>query len=239
MSNLVKRTLSALILAPLVIGITYIGGMYFFVLVAILFFAMLYEWIMLTAKFKQAFLWWVFGFFYIGGACFVMLFLERLRIDFMGFENIPLHLYTLTFLVWVNDIFSYIFGKSVGGPKLIPSISPGKTWSGTLGGITACVGVFFIMNYIHGFNVKTQTDQIFYAALALHIIVPIIALTGDLFESWVKRKAGVKDSGSLIPGHGGVLDRMDGIIMVMNVVGIILLALIIYQTGILSAGGVK
>ncbi len=231
MSNLVKRTLAALILAPLVVYLIYTGGLYFFALVAVMFLVAMYEWVGITSKLHQPFLWYIFGFFYIGLACMTMLFLERLRYNFLGFTSIPALLFVLTFLVWVNDIFSYLFGKILQGPKLWPSVSPGKTWTGAIGGVIACVVVFFILNYVYDFGPGTIPDQVFTTVLLMHILVPIIALLGDLFESWLKRRAGVKDSGNIIPGHGGLLDRVDGLLLVMNVTGLIFLILMAFQSG--------
>ncbi len=238
MSNLVKRTLSALILGPLFVFLVYLGGIPYFILILMMFLIMFYEWAMITRKAEQRLLWYIFGFFYIGFACFVMLFLERMRYDFLGITAIPVVLFTLIFLVWLNDIFSYIFGKGIGGPKLAPKISPNKTWAGAIGGITACVGFFFIMNYVTGFGVNKITDKVFYVALLLHVLVPIVSLVGDLFESLVKRKFGVKDSGNIIPGHGGLLDRMDAMIMVMNVTGIIFFILFAVEASKQAAQGV-
>lgn len=229
MSNPLKRIISGVILAPLVVYILLNGGISFFVMIMLLFLLMFYEWVILTAKFKQPLLWWIFGFFYLGFSCFVMLFLERFRYNFLGFDNIPVHLFIIVFLVWINDIFSYIFGKAIGGPKLVPKISPGKTWAGTIGGISACVFVFFVMYYLTSSASEQIPSDIYSIALSLHILIPIIALCGDLFESWIKRKAGVKDSGNLIPGHGGVLDRMDGLVMVMNIAGISFLAILFFR----------
>lgn len=238
MPNLLKRTLSAAILMPLVIYLTYKGGLVFFSLIVLMFITMFYEWVMLTRKFQQKLLWWIFGFFYLGFACFVMLFLERMRFDFLGFKAVPIMLFVLASLVWVNDIFSYVFGKAIGGPKLLPKVSPNKTWAGTLGGVIACVTLFFIMNYVTNFGANRVKDSTFFAALAVHIMVPIIALSGDLFESWIKRKAGVKDSGNIIPGHGGLLDRVDGLILVMNVAGAFIYVMFAMKAAELAAHGV-
>ncbi len=220
MPNLVKRTLTALILGPLFVMLAYFGGLPFFFLIVIMFVIMFYEWVMITRSSEQKLLWGIFGFFYIGFACFVMLFLERMRYDFLGIEAVPVLLFALVFLVWISDIFSYVFGRAIGGPKLAPKISPNKTWAGAFGGIIACLAFFFIMNYVTNFGANRITDQVFITAMLVHVAVPIFALVGDLFESLVKRKFGVKDSGNIIPGHGGLLDRMDAMIMVMNVTGI-------------------
>jgi phosphatidate cytidylyltransferase len=233
MSNLVKRTLSALFLGPLFILAVYYGNYGVFVVsdkvvtISILltfsmFFIMFYEWVMLTGRLKQKLLWFIFGFFYLGIGCsvFFILNLSPFRGDFLGFSNVPVTLFVLILLIWINDIFSYIFGRSIGGPKLAPKISPNKTWAGAIGGVVGCVMLFFIMNYFVKFRASEVSDTVFLIALAVHILVPLTALVGDLFESYLKRKAGVKDSGSIIPGHGGLLDRMDGFILVMNIAGL-------------------
>ena len=107
----------------------------------------------------------------------------------------------LFLIVWATDTGALVFGKLIGGKKLWPSVSPGKTWAGTIGGSVTAVAVFSLYIAFFSFNVV--------AALSFALGLSIIAHLGDLFESWVKRKFGTKDSGGLIPGHGGVLDRMD------------------------------
>ena len=107
--------------------------------------------------------------------------------------------------VWATDILAYFVGRAVGGPKLAPSISPGKTWSGALGG---AVG-----GMVAGIVLAALAGSANLAALALvAVLLSIVSQVGDLFESSVKRRNGVKDSGSLIPGHGGVMDRVDGLV---------------------------
>ncbi len=109
-------------------------------------------------------------------------------------------------LVWATDIGAYFAGRSIGGPKLAPTISPNKTWAGLIGGIVLATVVALLM---HAF---------YLLPLRLVIASPLFAVLaqgGDLYESWLKRRAGVKDSGSVIPGHGGVLDRLDGVVPVM------------------------
>jgi len=108
-------------------------------------------------------------------------------------------------LVWINDSFAYLVGKNLGKQKLFPSISPKKTVEGFLGGLFfACVSSYFISIYTSTLN--------FTAWLILAIIVSVFGTFGDLIESKFKRQAKVKDSGILMPGHGGLLDRLDSII---------------------------
>lgn len=108
-------------------------------------------------------------------------------------------------LVWVNDSFAYLVGKNFGKQKLFPSISPKKTVEGFLGGLFfACVASYFIAKYTH---TLTTNDW-----LLLAIIISVFGTIGDLIESKYKRQANVKDSGVIMPGHGGLLDRLDSII---------------------------
>jgi phosphatidate cytidylyltransferase len=108
-------------------------------------------------------------------------------------------------VVWGTDILAYFFGRAIGGPKLAPRISPGKTWSGAIGGALSGValGSVLVLSFFSQMSVRVAV-----LALALSVSSQI----GDLFESFIKRRFGVKDSGHLIPGHGGVMDRVDGLV---------------------------
>lgn len=108
-------------------------------------------------------------------------------------------------IVWCTDIFAYFVGRAVGGPKLAPSISPGKTWSGAVGGTIAAVVAGILVAHFAGMAWGL-------AMLALLVVgLSVISQIGDLFESRLKRLCSVKDSSQLIPGHGGVMDRVDGL----------------------------
>jgi phosphatidate cytidylyltransferase len=108
-------------------------------------------------------------------------------------------------VVWATDICAYFVGRAVGGPKLAPSISPGKTQSGALGGTVGGV--------VAGLLLATGAGAGNLATLGLvALVLSVISQAGDLFESWVKRQHGAKDSSTLIPGHGGVMDRVDGLV---------------------------
>lgn len=222
MSNLVKRSLSAIILAPIFLYVIYKGGMVFFSVTLLMFGLMFYEWLSLTSKAKHRIYWAVFGLLYLGIAFLAFIFLERMRpiADVMGLQSPPIPLFVILALVWVTDIFAYFFGRVIGGPKLAPKISPNKTWAGAIGGVIGGVMLFFVMNYHAVSSLENIKDSIFYFVFAFHIIVPIISQLGDLFESYMKRRFGVKDSGNIIPGHGGLLDRFDGLLLVLNVVAI-------------------
>jgi phosphatidate cytidylyltransferase len=108
-------------------------------------------------------------------------------------------------VVWGTDIGAYIVGRIVGGPKLAPDISPNKTWAGLIGGMVLAAIVGFAVAL--GFGAKKAG-----IGIPLAFFLAATAQAGDLFKSYFKRRAGVKESGGLIPGHGGVLDRIDGLV---------------------------
>jgi phosphatidate cytidylyltransferase len=116
--------------------------------------------------------------------------------------------------VWATDIGAYFVGRSAGGAKLAPSISPGKTWSGLLGGMAWAAVASAALGYAFGLG-ETFPLAAIGAGLA------VVDQVGDLVESAAKRRAGVKDSGTLIPGHGGLLDRIDGLVAVIVVVALV------------------
>lgn len=107
--------------------------------------------------------------------------------------------------VFAADTFAYFVGRAVGGPKLAPKISPNKTWSGFVGGIAGSALIAYVVMSVIGYRPDLGLET---AA----IVVSCVSQLGDLFESWIKRRFGKKDSGSMIPGHGGLLDRIDGLI---------------------------
>ena len=106
-------------------------------------------------------------------------------------------------IVWMTDILAYFVGRAVGGPRLWPSVSPNKTWSGAVGGLIGGVAGGLVVAYASGLGRLASLGVI---ALALSLL----AQAGDLFESAVKRRFGAKDAGRIIPGHGGLMDRLDG-----------------------------
>jgi phosphatidate cytidylyltransferase len=113
----------------------------------------------------------------------------------------------IIFLIWSNDTLAYLGGSLFGKNKMYERISPGKTWEGTLIGVIGAIGVGFLLNLDH-----TYASPLIWPVIAL--LVGIFGTIGDLVESMLKRLAGVKDSGSLMPGHGGALDRFDSLIFV-------------------------
>lgn len=111
-------------------------------------------------------------------------------------------------IVWATDIGAYFSGRTIGGPKIAPSISPSKTWAGLVGGMIAAAGIGVLNDDLFALDF-----QIWQAA-ALGALLAVVAQVGDFYESNLKRKAGMKDSGHLLPGHGGVMDRLDGLVPV-------------------------
>ena len=106
-------------------------------------------------------------------------------------------------IVWTTDIVGYFAGRAFGGPKLLPSVSPKKTWSGAIAGAAgAVIAALLVVGLVGSFNSL--------AIIIIALVLSVLAQFGDLFESWVKRQFGAKDSSHLIPGHGGVMDRLDG-----------------------------
>jgi phosphatidate cytidylyltransferase len=108
-------------------------------------------------------------------------------------------------VVWGTDTAAYFIGRAIGGARLVPSVSPNKTWSGALAGVAAAVLAGVIVAHAGGVMGLP-------AIAALAALLSIVAQGGDLFESYLKRKFGAKDSGRLIPGHGGLMDRLDGFV---------------------------
>jgi phosphatidate cytidylyltransferase len=148
------------------------------------------------------------GLFYIGAPAFALMALEWARYDLVLWAML---------VTWSTDIFAYFAGRSIGGPKLAPKISPNKTWAGLIGGMAGAAVIGALTAYAF------ELDNLFLLAGAP---MGLLAQLGDLYESKVKRRLGVKDSGSLLPGHGGVLDRVDGLLPVaLATLGLLLLVL--------------
>jgi phosphatidate cytidylyltransferase len=132
--------------------------------------------------------------------------------------------------VVATDIGAYFAGRTFGGPKIAPRISPSKTWVGLIGGMIAAG--LILAGWQFYFNSLMESHRAYGASAAgpspwayapAGALVAVIAQVGDFFESWMKRRAGVKDSSRLIPGHGGLFDRLDGLLAVSFVFGILLL----------------
>jgi phosphatidate cytidylyltransferase len=174
-------------------------------IVALLFRAPLAAFVLLAAGTAAAFvfarmrqdhpLWHAAGVLYIGLPSLALVGLQALA------PKGPTVVLGLFLIVWATDTGALVFGKLIGGRKLWPAVSPGKTWAGTIGGSITAAVIFSLYILFFSFNVAFA----FLFALA----ISVVAHLGDLFESFVKRRFGAKDSGGIIPGHGGVLDRMD------------------------------
>ncbi len=117
----------------------------------------------------------------------------------------------LILVVWASDIGAYMAGRAIGGPRLAPSISPGKTWSGAAGGLLAAAAVGLAAAAVLGEETAVWRMMAFRPA-AFALLIGVFSQAGDLFESQLKRHFGVKDSGRMIPGHGGLLDRLDAML---------------------------
>ena len=142
-------------------------------------------------------LWVIAGAGYAGGMVLAPVFL---RAD-AGFGFAVILLFFA--IVWTTDVLGYFAGRAFGGPKLWPAVSPKKTWSGAIAGTVGAVVVALLVAAQFG-----SFDRI--AIIAVALLLSIMAQAGDLFESWVKRRFDAKDSSHIIPGHGGVMDRLDG-----------------------------
>lgn len=143
------------------------------------------------------------------------------------FRHSPIYLLSVMALVWIADIGAYAAGKAFGKRKLAPSISPGKSWEGAIGGAIA-VFVIASLTVIFGgaaladtFAVHVQARFGWAALAGILAVIVAASIVGDLFESQLKRRAGVKDSSNLLPGHGGVLDRIDALIPVLPLAALI------------------
>lgn len=214
--NLRKRIISAGALAPIVLTIVYMGGAWFSAMVVFATVIMSCEWqsIIHTKQepeltSEQTKKWEMAGVFYVGIFATSLLYLRALD---QGFGLVLLVL----MMVWATDIAAYFSGRIIGGPKIYPPISPNKTWAGLIGGMVAagCVGGFASI-FMEG------TGSI--SMVLLGATLAVVAQSGDFLESWVKRRFGVKDSGTLIPGHGGLMDRLDGFVTTVPVFSLITL----------------
>jgi phosphatidate cytidylyltransferase len=143
------------------------------------------------------------------------------------FSFSPLYLLSVMAIVWIADIGAYFAGKAFGKRKLAPSISPGKSWEGAVGGAIAVLVIASLTVLFGGpalattFAVRVQQGFGWPALIAILILMSAASVVGDLFESMLKRRAGMKDSSNLLPGHGGVLDRIDALIPVLPLAALI------------------
>lgn len=215
-SDLGVRVLSAIVMVAVAGTALWLGGWVWTVFVALVALGVLWEWTRLAFAFEKGpagqAMWLLAGLVYIGSAALTMIFTGKEGPDFI---------IAVAISVVAVDVGAYAFGRTLGGPKIAPSISPSKTWAGLLGGI---VGAFsWIAGALVLYAGERPTMQFWILALGAAVLIAVVAQAGDFFESWMKRKAGVKDSGSLIPGHGGLFDRIDGHLAVFALLGIVFL----------------
>jgi len=197
MNELAVRTLTGAIMIMVALLAAYVGGDLFAIFVAAAATAMFYEWTRIVRGWGAS--WYVSGFFYAVLPAIALLWIRER--DAHG-----LVLLIWAFIVtWSTDIGAYFAGRRFGKHKLAPTVSPNKTREGLYGGIilaTLCGGAWVL------------AADLGRPLLGFPPLFAIAAQMGDLFESWMKRRAGMKDSGNWLPGHGGVLDRLDGLVPV-------------------------
>ncbi len=203
LEELKRRVTAGLALATLFLLTLIAGSWWFAILVLIAALLMIREWDFLTLDLAP--MWKHLGLAYVGLPCASLLWLRSVQLANSPNAGLSLIIY-VTFVVWATDIGAYFAGRYFGGPKLAPLISPKKTWAGALGGLLAAAGIGAICDTFSPYPVT------FVGAIFTAILLSVTAQAGDLFESWLKRTADVKDSGTLIPGHGGILDRVDGLV---------------------------
>jgi phosphatidate cytidylyltransferase len=216
MSELDKRILSGSVLAALLLAVVWLGQWWFVALLALGALILAREYLRLIWRgwpsATARALWIAFGFAYLGAAIAGLWIARSVEQGFF----VTMVLFGV---VWATDIGAYAFGRLIGGPKIAPSISPSKTWAGLMGGIVTVAVLILVV-----FTIQTeQWPNQWGIALPLSMLgaalIAVIAQAGDFFESWLKRRAGMKDSGAIIPGHGGLFDRIDGLLPVAILFG--------------------
>ena len=156
--------------------------------------------------------WVAIGLLYAGMPAIALIWLRGTQ------YGLALTLLTLV-TVWATDIFAYFSGRAIGGPKLAPAISPNKTWAGLIGGMAgSALTIWLVYGLLDGRIDVPPVPVLWLVALAP--VLAVVAQAGDFYESWLKRRVGVKDSGNLLPGHGGIMDRLDGLVPVAVVAAV-------------------
>ena len=220
-SDLPKRAASAVVMLAVAATAIWQGGAVLRTLIALVALTCFAELIVLVVKatrnlpFRLAAM--LAGAIYIGLAA-------------LGLAGLDLyHLVAVLGVVISTDTCAYFSGRTIGGPKIAPSISPSKTWAGLVGGMAGSAAwLIFFMTIFHNANgILTLADQFAIGGseaagwAVAGAVLAVAAQAGDFFESWLKRRAKVKDSGKFIPGHGGVFDRIDGLLPVALIVGVL------------------
>jgi phosphatidate cytidylyltransferase len=202
MRELATRTAVGAILIAIALVEALLGGWPFAILVAAIATIMYLEWSRMVGRW--GFGWKLFGFVYCLLPAISLLWIRE-RAEYEGIGSSFDLLIWVFLVVWSTDIGAYFAGRAIGGPKLAPSVSPNKTIAGLIGGVVAATVIAGLWVYA----AKLPGTLLWIAAL-----FAVAAQLGDLFESGLKRRAGVKDSGTWLPGHGGLLDRLDGLVPV-------------------------
>ncbi len=206
-SDLPVRIVSAVVMVAVAGAALWLGGRTFNAFAILVGAGVLWEWWTLVRRFVGSAVgraaWLTSGAIYIGAASISLI---RLRDD--GIEPA---LATIALVIAV-DVGAYFAGRTVGGPKIAAKISPSKTWAGLIGGVVCASAALATLEWTNGISPAELGLGYF---LLMGSLVAVTAQAGDFFESWMKRRAGVKDSGNLIPGHGGLFDRNDGLIAVL------------------------
>ncbi len=223
--DLRNRLITAIIAMVVVGAFIYAGGTWWAGFVIIVSFAVLREWLRLI-RHRQGFqyaLWLTMGLLYIGLTGFLF-------VELRERPNGVITLYSIILGVIATDTFAYFVGRFAGGKKIAPKISPSKTWSGLFGGclgafVTTAIILFYVKENHKFYGVLEILNTfsligIFASSFLIGFLLATVAQAGDFFESWMKRIADVKDSGRLLPGHGGVFDRVDGLLSVTLIAGV-------------------
>ncbi|MBU6140532.1 MAG: phosphatidate cytidylyltransferase [Proteobacteria bacterium] len=199
--NTKQRVISSMVMIPLALyAIFYSANFFIFLFIAIAM-MMTVEWLDMIRREENQTKWRTIGLFYILIPIYSVIKIRMID------SNI---LFWMFAVIWATDIFAFFAGRSLGGPKIAPNISPNKTWSGLAGGLIASMIIGLLSSFMF------KGGILFF--LVASIFLSLLEQASDLLESKFKRIFGVKDSGNLIPGHGGVLDRLDGMMLVAPMV---------------------
>ncbi len=231
-SDLPVRLGSAIVMLVLAGGALWLGGWFWTAFVGLIAIGVLWEWNRLIGRFEISglgeTLWFFAGVVYVGGASVAMLAVRNgrqilpLDAQLTGYGPLEVLVGFILPIIAV-DAGAYFAGRAIGGPKIAPTISPSKTWAG-LGGGAALASLVAVVVEVADFGPAAipgyDLVSIAYAVLG-GVLIAVLAQGGDFFQSWMKRRAGVKDSGHLIPGHGGLFDRLDGFVAVFFVLFVI------------------
>lgn len=208
MSNLQLRVISALVMIPFVFGAIILGGWPFAVFTFLMFGLACFEWIRLSVKTKNEYVFLLTGLIYLP-ICFYAFYYLR-----TGFTDGLYLVLTMLIIIWSADTGAYFIGRKFGKHKMSPTISPNKSWEGLIGAMFfSALAMILIMTFVFSSDANPGVLKL----ASVGAILGYVGQAGDLLESLLKRKADAKDSSNLIPGHGGVLDRVDSILLVSPV----------------------